>query len=192
MAIWEQEEMAMDSNRKAQIEAQSGAKSGTQIRDKAQVGALLFNKAPTEIPAEYSDYSDVFSAENAAELPKITGMNKHAIELEENKQPPFEPIYNLDPIELETLKTYIEINLANSFIRPSKSSAGASILFDSKPDGSLCFCVDYWDLNNIIIKNRYPLAFIKESLDQLGRAKRYTQLDLTNAYHRMRICEGNK
>ena len=155
VAIREREEMAMNPDRKAQIEAQSGA----------QVGALLFDEAPTEVPAEYSDYSDVFSAENAAELPENTGMNEHAIELEEGKQPPFGPIYSLGPVELETLKTYIETNLANGFIRPSKSPVGAPILFDRKPDGSLRLCVDYWGLNNITIKNRYPLPLIGESLD---------------------------
>ena len=141
---------------------------------------------------EYSDYSDVFSAENAAELPENIGMNEYAIELEEGKQPPFRPIYNLGPVELETLKIYIETNLANNFIRPSKSPAGAPILFHRKPDRSLRFCVDYWDLNNITIKNRYPLPLIAESLDQLGRVKQFTQLDLTNAYHRMRIHEGDE
>ena len=50
----------------------------------------------------------------------------------------------------------------------------------------------YWSLNNIPIKNRYPLLLIGESLDPLGRAKRSIQLDLTNAYHWIRICEGNE
>ena len=158
----------------------------------AQVGALLFDEAFTKVPAEYSDYSDVFSAENAAELPENTGINEHAIELEEGKQPPFGPIYSLEPVELETLKTYIETNLANGFIQPSKSPAGAPILFDRKPDGSLRLCVDYRGLNNITIKNRYPLPLIGESLDRLGRARRFTQLDLTNAYYRMRIREGDE
>ena len=135
--------MAMNPDRKAQIEAQSGA----------QVGALLFDEAPTEVPAEYSDYSDVFLAENAAELPENTGINEHAIELEEGKQPPFGPIYSLGPVELEMLKTYIKTNLANGFIRPSKFPAGAPILFDRKPDGSFRLCVDYRGLNNITIKN---------------------------------------
>ena len=93
---------------------------------------------------------------------------------------------------METLKTYIETNLANGFIRLSKSPAGAPILFDRKPDGSLRLCVDYRGLNNITIKNRYPLPLIGESLDRLGRARRFTQLDLTNAYHRMRIREGDE
>ena len=92
---------------------------------------------------EYSDYSDVFLAENVAELPENTGMNEHAIKLEEGKQPPFGPIYSLGPVELETLKTYIKTNLANGFIRPFMSPAGALILFNQKPDGSLRLCVDY-------------------------------------------------
>ena len=178
VAIQEREEMAMDLGRKAQ--------------NKGQVRALLFDKAPIEVPGEYSDYSDVFSAENIAELPENTGMNEHAIELEEGKQPLFGPIYSLGLVELETLKTYIKTNLANGFIRPSKSPAGAHILFNRKPDGSLRLCVDYRGLNNITIKNQYSLPFIGESLDWLGRARRFTQLDLTNVYHRMRICERDK
>ena len=161
-------------------------------KKQAQVGALLFDKAFTKVPAEYSDYSNVFSTENATELPENTGINEHAIKLEEDKQPLFGPIYSLEPVELETLKTYIETNLANAFIWPSKSSARALIFFNRKPDGSLRLCVDYWGFNNITIKNRYSLLLISKLLDRLGRAKRFTQLNLTNAYYRMRICEGDE
>ena len=133
--------MAIDPDKKAQIEGQIEAQSGVQSG--VQVGVLIFNKAPTEVPVEYFYYSNVFSVENVAKFPENMGMNKHAIELEESKQPPFGPIYSLGPVELETLKTYIEINLATGFIRPSKSPAGAPIFFNRKPDRSLCFCVDY-------------------------------------------------
>ena len=119
-------------------------------------------------------------------------MNKHAIKLEEGKQLLFGPIYSLGLVELKTLKTYIETNLANGFIRPFKFPAEASIFFDQKPDRSFCLCVDYWGLKNIMIKNQYPLFLIGESLDWLGRAKWFTQLDLMNAYHRMKICEGDE
>ncbi len=141
--------------------------------------------------AEYSDYADVFSLDLAMELPENTGMNEHAIKLIDRKQPPYGPIYALSPIELETLKTYIENHLKTDFIRPSKSPARAPIFFDKKPDGSLRLCIDYRGLNNLTIKNRYPLPLIGESIDRLGRAKRFTQLDLTSAYHRMRIREGD-
>ena len=157
-----------------------------------QVAALIADETPVAISAEYSDFEDMFSKESAAVFPKHIEINTHAIDLEEGKQPPYRPIYSLGPVELKTLKTYIETNLANGFIRPSKSPAGAPILFDKKQDGSLRLCVNYRGLNNITIKNRYPLPLVGESLDRLGRAKRFTQLDLTSAYHRMRIKEGDE
>ena len=95
-------------------------------------------------------------------------------------------------MELKTLKTYIETNLANGFIQPLKSLADAPILFIRKSNGSLRLCIDYESLNNLTIKNRYPLPLIGESLDRLGWAKHFTQLDLTSAYYRMRIKEGDK
>ena len=156
----------------------------------AQIASLLTEKV--KIPDEYSDFIDVFSEEKALVLPDQTEFNQYAIELKEGKQPPYGPIYSLSPVELETLKTYIEIHLKTGFIRPSKSFAGAPILFNKKPDGSFCLCIDYWGLNNLTIKNQYLLPLIRESLNRLGRAKRFTQLDLTSAYHQIRIKEGDE
>ncbi len=124
------------------------------------------------------------------ELPKQTGMNKHAIELIEGKQPPYGPIYALSLVVLETLKTYIETYLKTDFIWRSKSPAGAPIHFNKKPDGSLHLYVDYQGLKNLTIKNQYPLPLIDEYLDWWDRATQFTRLDLTSAYHRMRIREG--
>ena len=71
VAIQEQEKMTMDLERKAQIEIQVGAQSGAQSG--VQVKAFNFNKALTEVSVEYSNYSNVFSAENAAEFLKKLG-----------------------------------------------------------------------------------------------------------------------
>ena len=125
-------------------------------------------------------------------LSECTELNEHAIKLEDSKQPPYGPIYSLGLVELETLKTYIKIHLKTGFIRPSKFPADAPILFDKKPNGSLHLCVDYQGLNNLTIKNRYPLPLIGKSLNGLGRAKRFTQLDLTSAYKQMSIKEGDE
>lgn len=54
------------------------------------------------------------------ELLENTSINKHVIQLEENKQPLYGPIYSLDLIDIETLKTYIETYLKIGFIRTSK------------------------------------------------------------------------
>ncbi len=137
---------------------------------RAQIAHLKADEAPTEVSSEYTDFADVFSPKLAAELSEQTGINDHAIELVDDRQPPYSPIHSLRPMELETLKAYIENNLASGFIWPSKSPARALILFDKKPDSSLRLCVDYRDLNNLNIKNWYPLPLVGELLDRLGRA----------------------
>ena len=156
----------------------------------AQIALLVAEEV--KIPTEYSDFSDVFLEEKASILPEVIELNQHAIKLQEDQQPLYGPIHSLGPVELKTLKTYIKTNLANGFIWPSKLPAGAFILFVEKPDGSFRLCVDYWSLNNLTIKNQYPPLLIDELLDRLGQAKRFTQLDLTSAYHQMRINEGDK
>ena len=79
-----------------------------------QIASLIAKKM--QILSKYSDFSDVFLEEKALILLEITALNQHAIKLQENQQPPYRPIYSLGPVELETLKTYIKTNLANSFI----------------------------------------------------------------------------
>ena len=86
------------------------------MKKQAQIRALLFNKALNEVPVEYSNYNNIFLAENVAELLKNSRINKNIIKLEESKQLLFRLIYSLKLIELEILKTYIKTNLANCFI----------------------------------------------------------------------------
>ena len=152
----------------------------------------MANEAPISIPTDYSDFADVFFSEQASKLLEHTGINDYAIKLVDDWQPPYKPIYSLGPVELETLKTYIETNLKNSFIRPSKSPAWSPILFDKKPDGSLQLCIDYCRLNNFTFKNQYPLPLVGESLDWLGQVWQFTQLDFTSAYPRIRIYKGDE
>ena len=94
---------------------------------KALIAALMANEAPISIPTKYYDFADVFSPELALKLSKHTGIYDHAIKLVDDWQPSYGPIYSLGLVELEILKTYIETNLANGFIRPSKSPARAHI-----------------------------------------------------------------
>ncbi|EGE07017.1 hypothetical protein TEQG_08741 [Trichophyton equinum CBS 127.97] len=102
---------------------------------------------------------------------------EYRINLELEKLPPFIPIYNLSQSELGALREYLEKVISKGWIRPSKSPAGAPILFIPKKDGGLRICVDYRGLNQITIKNRYPLLLISELLDRLLKAKFLVYLD---------------
>ena len=135
------------------------------LAKEAQIALLVIGEV--QILSEYLDFFDIFSKKKALILPEVPEMNQHAIKLQESQQPPYKSIYSLGLVELKTLKTYIKTNLANGFIRPSKSPAGVSILFVKKPDGSLRLCMDYRGLNNLTIKNQYPLPLINKLLDRL-------------------------
>ena len=89
----------------------------------------LANEQKNRNFAKYSDFSNIFSSDSAAELPEHTRINNHLINLLGDKQLPYGPIYSLKPVELETFKTYIKANLVSSFIRPSKFPFGTLILF---------------------------------------------------------------
>ena len=93
----------------------------------AQVAILTSEK--NGISAEYSEFSNIFSSNSAVELPEYIGIYDHSINLLDDKQLLYSPIYSLGPVELEILKTYIKANLASGFIKPSKSSANTLILF---------------------------------------------------------------
>ena len=53
-------------------------------------------------------------------------------------------------------------------------------------------CINYRQLNSIMKKNQYPLPLISEIQDRIGNAKIFLKIDLKQAYHQIRIKEGNK
>jgi hypothetical protein len=89
----------------------------------------------------------------------------HEITLQEGKQLTSRPIYPLLEKELGTLRDYIKLNLARKYIRRLESPAGYPIIFVLKKNGELRLCVDYRKLNDITVKNRYPLPNITELRD---------------------------
>ena len=134
----------------------------------------------------------MFSKKLANVLSEQTKVNAYNIELGASKQPPYGLIYSLRLIRLKTIKIYIQTNLTNSFIWASKSLADTLNLFVYKPNDSFYLYVNYQKLNNPTIKNLYPLPLIGKFLDWLGWAKSFTQLDLLNTYHWMRIKKDDK
>ena len=127
--------------------------SPPNIHHRPQLAGLIAEEAPTKVPVKYANFA--FSPDLTSKLSEHIEINDHAIKLVDGQQPPYGYIDSLEPVEMETLKAYIEINLANGFIRPSKSLAGAPILIDRKADGFFQLCVDYQSLNNLTIKNQF-------------------------------------
>ena len=99
------------------------------IKLSCQAQVALLTSEGTSILAENLEFSNIFSSDSAVELQEHTGINDHSINLLNNKQMLYGPIYSLEPVKLETLKTYIKANLASGFIRSSKSLTSDLILF---------------------------------------------------------------
>jgi len=176
--------------RKLQLSSITASKSASLAAEVARA-----NKPPTDprtiVPREYHDLLQLFPVKEATEPPPRRGID-HRIELLPNETPPFKALYNLSGNELRTLRDYLEKNLRKGWIRASSSSAEAPVLFALKKDGSLRLCVDYRGLNAITKKDRYPLPLVSEALDRLNQAKFYTKLDIRDAYHSIRIAEGDE
>jgi len=88
---------------------------------------------------------------------------------------------------LGELKKQLEELLEKQFIRPSVSPWGAPVLLVKKKDGSMRLCVDYRQLNKVMIKNRYPLPRIDDLMDQLIGAEVFSKIDLRSGYHHIRV-----
>jgi hypothetical protein len=99
----------------------------------------------------------------------------------------FESFYNLSKKKLKRFKEYLDKHLQNEFITFSKSTCAASIFFIKKKTNDLRLCVDYRELNAIIVKNRYSLSFINETFDRIVDVKYFTKLDIIATYNKLRI-----
>jgi hypothetical protein len=64
---------------------------------------------------------------------------------------------------------------------------GSPVLFVKKKDGSLRMCIDYQSLNEVTIKNKYPLPRIDDLFDQLKGAKYFSKIDLRSGYYQLKI-----
>jgi hypothetical protein len=77
--------------------------------------------------------------------------------------------------------------LDKGFIHPSSSPWGCPALFVSKKDKGLRLCVDYRPLNEVTIKNMYPLPRINILFDQLAGVQVFSKIDLRSGYHQIKI-----
>jgi len=68
-------------------------------------------------------------------------------------------------MKLKDLNTQLDELLEKGYIWPGVSPWGAPVLFVKKKDGTLRLCIDYWELNKITVKNRYPLPRIDDLFD---------------------------
>jgi hypothetical protein len=112
---------------------------------------------------------------------------KFVIELKSCTTPIYKTPYRIATPELAELKEHIKELLEKGFIRPSSSPWGAPVIFVPKKNGTQRLCVDYHALNEVTVKNKYPLPRIDDLFDQLCGACVFYKINLRSGYHRLKI-----
>jgi hypothetical protein len=131
------------------------------------------------------EFPDVFP-EDLPKLPRERYVD-FVIELKPGTDPISRRSYQMPPNEFAELKTQLQDLLEKGFIWPSLSPWGCPAIFVKKKDQTLQMCVDYRPLNEVTIKNKYPLPWIDILFDQLTGARVFSKIDLRSGYHQIRF-----
>ncbi len=144
------------------------------------------------VPEWCRDFADLFEKKNFDKLPEPRTWD-HAIELTPNANANLDcKVYPLNRNEQAELDKFLDENLSSGRIRPSKSPMASPFFFVKKKDGKLRTVQDYRKLNEMTIKNRYPLPLISELMDKLRGAKYFSKLDVWWGYNNVRIKSGDE
>jgi hypothetical protein len=152
---------------------------------------LTDDELEKKLPDWLQDKLIGFIAQKADELPPRRAWD-HKIDITPGKEPPYQKNRPFSPPELQVIRKWLDDNLDKGFIRESRARCAAPLLLAAKPGSGVRICQDYRGLNNVTIKNRYPLPLIRETLDALCNAKWYTKLDIIAAFNKLRIAEGHE
>jgi hypothetical protein len=109
------------------------------------------------------------------------------IELVPDTAPISKRPYRMVANQLAKLKEQLQELLDKGYIRPSASPWEAPIIFVLKNDGRRRMCMDYRSLNEVTIKNMYPLSRINDLFDQLKGACIFSKINLRSGYHQLKI-----
>jgi hypothetical protein len=158
---------------------------------KADKPPLTNEELKAKVPVCYHDLLQAFFPAGADTLPARRSYD-HKIELQPGSSLPYSKTRPMSHLELKVVKRWLDDSLRKGWIRPSDSATAAPVLLARKPGGGVRICVDYRGLNNITLKNRYPIPLIRETLDLISQARIFTKLDIIAAFNRIRIAEGHE
>lgn len=141
----------------------------------------------TGVPQDYVKWRKVFEAKGFDELPPERPWD-HAIELKPGSKPySATKCYPMTLEEQRVQAEFIEKNRRSGRIKTSKSEWAAPFFFTTKSDGTLRPIQDYRKLNEMTVKNKYPLPLISEIINRLRGSTLFTKMDIRWGFNNIRI-----
>nr|AAN16328.1 putative polyprotein [Oryza sativa Japonica Group]AAP52669.1 retrotransposon protein, putative, Ty3-gypsy subclass [Oryza sativa Japonica Group] len=174
------------ANRKVTLTSNDGRVVTVHALSSESLRSRLNQITLEEIPI-VREYSDVFPDDLPGMPPKRD--IEFRIDLVPGTTPIHKRPYRMAANELAEVKRQVDDLLQKGYIRPSSSPWGAPVIFVEKKDHTQRMCVDYRALNDVTIKNKYPLPRIDDLFDQLKGATVFSKIDLRSGYHQLRIKE---
>ena len=103
-----------------------------------------------------------------------------------------QPYRRIPPTQLQEVREHLDTLLKKDIIRPSTSPYAAPIVIVRKKNGSIRCCCDYRRLNEITVRDAFPLPRMDECIDALSGAKFFSTLDLASGYHQVMMDEEDR
>jgi len=123
------------------------------------------------------EFDSIFSKESFNALPESKKWD-HAVKLIPGEKASNCKVYPLALTEQKELDQFLKENLETGRICLSKSLMASPVFFIKKKNGTLQLVQDYWTLNAMTVKNKYPLPLISKLINKLRKAKYFTKLDV--------------
>ena len=160
------------------------------VRPTGEVSAAPVREDPAA-EALLKEFADVMPDALPKGLPPLRGV-QHTIELKPgSRPPPSRPLRHQSAKDLEVFEQYTRELIEAGQLRVSQSPYGAMALIVRKKDGTPRVVVDYRALNELTVKNKYPLPLMDELFDRVHGAKFFTKIDLRTGFHQIRVAEAD-
>lgn len=125
----------------------------------------------------------------------ITGTKtppKMKINLKEHAMPSNSPPYRSGPAKDKEIREHVLKMLSDGICVPSQSQFSSPVALVKKADGTMRFVTDYRKLNEITIKDKYPLPRIDDAFLSLGGNKYFSIIDLLSGFWQLEIEEADQ
>ena len=156
-----------------------------------RLGAELFPQEREHFCKVLRKFIHLF-AFNCKDMREVT-LETHKIELVQNAKAVRQKSYRMNPKYAVVIKIELEKLLEAGFIRPVENTEWVSpISLATKKNGQLRVCVNYKKLNDVTKKDRYPIPFCDEILEEVGGHELYSFADGNSGYHQVKIAKEDQ